>query len=150
MVNFPLRGSAWYEVVHRTCHVLPWRSPWGSTAHSKRHFSLVSSVFDPLGFLPPFVLLAKEILQSLCRIKLTWDDEIPPECRSNRSKWCNDLPKLSSFSVTWSLLHESFGHVVSSQLHFSDASEVACGSVCCFRLVRRVKCTVRSCLPSLV
>ena len=38
--------------------------------------SVASAVFDPLGFLAPFVLTAKEILQDLCRIKLRWDDEI--------------------------------------------------------------------------
>ena len=71
--------------------------------------SLVSSVFDPLGSLAPFVLLAKEILQSLCRIKLAWgDDEMPTEYRSSWSKWRDDLPKLSSFSVTRSVLPESW------------------------------------------
>ena len=98
--------------------------------------SLVSSVFHPLGFLAPFVLLAKEILRSLCRIKLVWDDEMPTEYRSSWSKWRHDLPKLSSCSVTRSVLPKSFGRVVSSQLyHFSDASEVAYGSVCYLRLV---------------
>ena len=38
----------------------------------------VSSVYDPLGFVAPFVLPAKILLQDLCR-KLGWDDKIPEE-----------------------------------------------------------------------
>ena len=97
--------------------------------------SVVSSVFDPLGFAAPFVLSAKQILQDLCRIKLGWDDEIPPEHLSSWVKWLDDLPKLSSFSVNRSVLPEGFGPVVLSQLHhFSDASEAAYGSVSYLRM----------------
>ena len=39
--------------------------------------SLVSSVFDPLGFAGPFLIPAKVLLQDLCRMKLGWDDDIP-------------------------------------------------------------------------
>lgn len=39
--------------------------------------SMVSSVFDPLGFLVPFTLKAKCLLQELCKIKLGWDEKIP-------------------------------------------------------------------------
>ena len=39
--------------------------------------SIISSVYDPLGFVSPFVLPAKFILQELCRRKFDWDDEIP-------------------------------------------------------------------------
>ena len=39
--------------------------------------SVVSSVFDPLGFISPFLLSAKIILQDPCRGKLKWDDVIP-------------------------------------------------------------------------
>ncbi len=38
--------------------------------------SVVGSVYDPLGFLAPFVLPAKLILRDLCREKITWDEEI--------------------------------------------------------------------------
>ena len=94
--------------------------------------SIVSSVFDPSGFAAPFVLFAKQMLQDLCRIKLGWDDEIPPE---HLSSWLDDLPKLSSFSVNRSVLPEGFGPVVFSQLHhFSDASEAAYGSVSYLRI----------------
>ena len=107
--------------------------------------SVVSSVFDPLGFVSPFVLVAKQALQDLCRIKFGWDDEVPPEYSSSWEKWLNDLPKLSSFSVDRSVIPEGFGPVISSQLHhFSDASEVAYGSVSYLRLVNeegRVHCT---------
>ena len=107
--------------------------------------SVVSSVFDPLGFVSPFVLVAKQVLQDLCRIKLGWDDEVPPEYSSSWEKWLNDLPKLSSFPVGRSVIPEGLGPVISSQLHhFSDASEVAYGSVSYLRLVNeegRVHCT---------
>ncbi len=38
--------------------------------------SIVSSVYDPLGFAAPFILQAKLIMQDLCRKNLGWDDEI--------------------------------------------------------------------------
>ena len=106
--------------------------------------SVVSSVFDPLGFVSSFVLVAKQALQDLCHIKLGWDDEVPPEYSSSWEKWLNDLPKLSSFSGDRSVIPEGFGPVISSQLHhFSDASEVAYGYVFYLRLVNeesRVHC----------
>ena len=107
--------------------------------------SVIGSVFDPLGFVVPFILNAKQILQDLCRINLGWDDEIPPEYHSSWEKWLADVPKLLSFSICRSVLLEAFGPVVSSQLHhFSDASEAAYGSVSYLRLVNeegRVHCS---------
>ena len=41
--------------------------------------SVVSSVYDRLGFAAPFILLAKEILQSLCRTNMGWDSPISEE-----------------------------------------------------------------------
>lgn len=37
----------------------------------------VASVFDPLGFVAPFVLLGKQILQHLCKDKIRWDEDLP-------------------------------------------------------------------------
>ena len=96
--------------------------------------SVIGSVFDPLGFVVPFILNAKQILQDLCGTKLGWDDEIPPEYHSSWEKRFANVPKLLSFCR--SVLSEAFGPVVSSQLHhFSDASEGAYGSVSYLRLV---------------
>jgi hypothetical protein len=39
--------------------------------------STVLSVYDPLGFASPYIFLAKEILQDLCRMNVGWDDPIP-------------------------------------------------------------------------
>ena len=107
--------------------------------------SLASAIFNPLEFLTPFVLTAKEILQDLCRIKVGWDDEIPAEYAARWENWLVDVPKLSEFAVSRCLKPEDFGPVKSSQLHhFSDASEAAYGSVTYLRLVShedRVNCS---------
>ena len=107
--------------------------------------SLASATFNPLGFLAPFVLTAKEILQDLCRIKLGWDDEIPTKYAAHWENWLADVPKLSEFAVSRCLKPEDFSPVKSSQLHhFSDASEAAYGSVTYLRLVShedRVHCS---------
>ena len=44
-----------------------------------------SSLFDPMGFLIPFILAAKLILQELWRIGCGWDKEIP-DLRKNQWK----------------------------------------------------------------
>ena len=73
-------------------------------------------IFDPLVFLAPFVLTVTQILQDLSRIKLVWDDEIPPVYGLRWENWLLDLPKLSSFAFNRCLKTADFGQVKSSQL----------------------------------
>lgn len=45
--------------------------------------STVSSVYDPLGYLAPFILIGKQILQQLCHDKADWDEPIPDQAQVN-------------------------------------------------------------------
>ena len=63
--------------------------------HTRRGIlSKVSSIFDPLGFVAPFVLSVKIILQRLYKKGLGWDEIIPEEDLFEWQKWLADLPKL--------------------------------------------------------
>ena len=84
---------------------------------------MVSSMFDPLGFVAPFVLSAKIILQRLCKKGLGWDEIIPEEDLFEWQKWLAELPKLERFKVNRCFHPPEFGDITKSQLrHFSDAS----------------------------
>ncbi|XP_078381431.1 uncharacterized protein LOC144664194 [Oculina patagonica] len=108
--------------------------------------STVSSIYDPLGFVAPFTLLAKKLLQYLCRNKdLDWDDNIPEDCRSQWARWCAELPLLEQFHVDRCHKPPDFGPIVSRQLHlFSDASTMGYGCAAYLRLqenAERVHCS---------
>ena len=98
--------------------------------------SVVSSIYDPLGFAAPFTLNAKKLLQDLCREeKLGWDDELPDAYRIRWEKWRNELPLLERLTVPRCVKPTDFGEVKSRQIHiFSDASTVGYGSVAYQRL----------------
>ena len=97
--------------------------------------SIVSSVYDPLGFIAPFVLPAKRLLQDLCRKSLGWDDLVSNEDLACWQNWLNDLSKLESLRVERSLKPTSFGEITSSQIHhFSDACQFAYGAVSYLRV----------------
>lgn len=92
--------------------------------------SVVGSVYDPLGFLAPFVLPAKLILRDLCREKIAWDEEIVGKKAERWLSWLEDLRKLANFSVSRCIKPTGFGHVKTFQLHhFADASENRYGTV---------------------
>ena len=56
--------------------------------------SIVSLVYDPLGFVVPFILKAKLILQDVCPHQFGWDDPIPEEYLKHWQAWLQELPKL--------------------------------------------------------
>ena len=58
--------------------------------------STVAPVYDPLGFLAPFVLTGKQLLQEMCKQGAGWDDPLTEELQSRWERWTEDLPGLAS------------------------------------------------------
>jgi hypothetical protein len=61
--------------------------------------SIVSSIFDSLGFMSPVTLGAKAIIQKICNIKIGWDDKIPEKCREEWQKWLERLTDLKKVAM---------------------------------------------------
>ena len=98
--------------------------------------SLVSSIYDPLGFAAPFTLRAKKLLQDLCKHeKLGWNDELTELYRSRWEDWRSKLPMLERILVPRCVKPIDFAEVKSRQVHmFSDASSVGYGPGAYLRL----------------
>ena len=91
--------------------------------------SIVSSIYDPLGLVAPFVLPAKILLQELCRDNLSWDDPITERHLMHWSVWIGELPKIQNFRVPRCIKPATLKEIASSQLHtFADASERGYGA----------------------
>ena len=104
---------------------------------TKRSFlSTIATLFDPLGFLAPFIITAKVVMQEIWRKGFDWDEELVGEVKSKVQSWYSDLRELSDLSVPRCLHIGKHKDVQSMQLHvFSDASEEAYGAVVYARYV---------------
>lgn len=109
--------------------------------------SVVSSMYDPLGFVVPIILPAKSLLQSLCKQKYGWDEEIPNADAVVWEGCLRDLSSSRTISVPRCFKPPRFGEVNNVQLHhFSDgrirvwlrsgivSSNCRCQSTCSFVL----------------
>ncbi|XP_029922895.1 uncharacterized protein LOC115370126 [Myripristis murdjan] len=91
--------------------------------------SVLASLYDPLGFMAPFTLSGKCILQELCHKGIGWDDPIPKQLSSRWEEWKNGLKTLKDITIPRCYHPSNFGHIVSTELHhFSDASSRGYGS----------------------
>lgn len=90
--------------------------------------SVVSSLFDPLGFVSPFVLPAKMLLQDICRKGLGWDEPIDDASLQTWQRWLSELGRLNEWSIKRCMKCDLKAEVVDRQLHvFSDASDKGYG-----------------------
>ena len=71
--------------------------------------STVSSVYDPLGLLAPFILTGKQILQQLCRNKADWDEPITDQTRAKWEKWRSELLELKELKIPRCFVPNGFG-----------------------------------------
>jgi hypothetical protein len=87
--------------------------------------SVISSLFDPLGFLGPFILPVKILLQELWRQGIGWDEEISEKELEIWQNWLQSLLQLSDIRIPRCYIVTKIPRE-SIELHmFSDASEVA-------------------------
>ncbi|XP_043088736.1 LOW QUALITY PROTEIN: uncharacterized protein LOC122334940 [Puntigrus tetrazona] len=90
--------------------------------------STVASLYDPLGFIAPFLLSGKLVLQEMCRNGTGWDDPLPKELQSSWEHWKADLVNLEKICISRCYVPANFGKVVKRELHhFSDTSNSGYG-----------------------
>lgn len=61
--------------------------------------SKVASAYDPLGFVAPFILVGKQILQQMCCDKLSWGDTLSDHLRPLWEFWLQDLKNLAGVNI---------------------------------------------------
>jgi len=92
--------------------------------------STISSVYDPLGLISPFVLQAK------CKDGAHWDQPIPDSVRMPRMKWREDLGTLPKLKIPHCYKPVDLGDIKSAKLHkFSDASTSGYGQCSYLKMV---------------
>lgn len=107
--------------------------------------STVASVFDPLGFLAPFLLLGKKILQEMCQKGVGWDEPLPTELVPRWNNWLDDLKNLPCLEIPRCFFPSELGKIQRTELHhFSDASCSGYGQVSYLRILgdQQVHCSM--------
>ncbi|GFV74986.1 integrase catalytic domain-containing protein [Trichonephila clavipes] len=99
-------------------------------------------IYDPVGFLSPYTIRLKCLLQELWLRKLSWDDELPPDIHAVWSQWWLELPFLSELKIPRKIL-DSSGDSSEVQIHtFSDASQKAYGAAAFLRVKHKDRVSV--------
>merc|ERR1711872_907591 len=100
--------------------------------------SILSRIFDPLGFISPYILKAKVLFQKICRLGLDWDDPLPKEFDDEFQAWLKDSRKLNDLEIQ----RPYFPHVPWTPnaenielIGFGDACEYGYGAVVYIRLI---------------
>ena len=97
--------------------------------------SVVYSLFDPLGFIAPYIMKAKLLLQTLNGKGIGWDELVTDAECLQWERWIDDLDKLREVKIDQCFKPEGFGKVQETQLHlFSDASRKGYSATAYLRL----------------
>ena len=88
--------------------------------------SLLASIYDPIGFVCPYILLSRFILKAMFQAKLTWNDILPKELIPKWKEWLEELKELKTLSFP---RYVNTDHSTSTFIIASDASESGYG--CC-------------------
>ena len=98
---------------------------------TKRNFlKRIATLFDPVGFLAPFIIRAKVMMQEMWVAGLEWDELCPRELVHKSQEWFCELKDLPTIKVPRCLRFVPEQVVLSETLHtFVDASQDAYGAV---------------------
>ena len=98
--------------------------------------SIISSIFDPLGLVSPYLLDGKKLLQEVCSSGASWDEPIPDSLLCRWKRWLTLIVNLNNLTIPRCYKSSSLSEIVSVEMHhFSDGSFKAYGQCSYIRLV---------------
>ena len=96
-------------------------------------YSAPPRIFDPLGFVQPFMFHAKLLFQEVCKAKIKWKSKLPPEIAEKFENWKGQIHKLADIKLPRQVMVPNADSV---ELHgFGDASQK--GYCACVYIVSR-------------
>ena len=105
-------------------------APDDSMVYTKRNFlKKIATLFDPIGFLAPFTIRAKMLLQDMWTKGLDWDDELTEPLFNSARAWFGELSELKHIRIPRCLWKNGMVADTMSLHTFVDASESAYGAV---------------------
>lgn len=121
-------GVHWATVLDDLYISTPVVSPI-STVTKRQLVSVMSRIFDPMGWFSPAVMTPRILAQAAWKLHQGWDEQLPKSILLPWKGWVDEMPKLTAHPV-----HRPYGRPdqvpVHSELHgFSDASEQGYGGV---------------------
>ena len=97
--------------------------------------SFIARLFDPVGFLSPYVLIIKILFQELWQLGLDWDEEIPQTLGERFSKWLSGIEMLRQWDIPRRYSTCPWTSIKGLELHcFGDASTKGYGAVVYIRI----------------
>ena len=116
-------GISWESTAHRCTFVV--HPPSNDICLTKISFlSHTATLFDPLGYVSPFTIRARMMLQEMWTAGVEWDEGFPNELSRATSMWFKQLSTLSEVKIPRSLKEPE--QVIDSQIHiYTDASQEA-------------------------
>lgn len=113
-----------------------WSRPFRMTKRTL--LSNINSVYDPVGFLTPALILGKIFMQQLWSLKMNWDTPLSEELQT---KWVNFYQGLKSVEQLSIPRRVPCDDTSSFQLHgFCDASQNAFGACVYFKSIHTSQC----------
>ena len=99
-----------------------------------------------LGFISPFILKGRQVLQQTCVESLEWDQPISDDLLVIWEKWLTELKQLQNITIPRCYTPKGFSVPIVQEIHhFSDASEVGFGTCSYLRVVgqnHKVHCSL--------
>lgn len=104
---------------------------------SKREvLSNIAKIFDPVGLINPYVVIAKILMQKIWLSKIGWDDHLNDELMKEWKSFASGISELHTLSISRNLFTQPRSEVKTIEIHsFSDASEKCYGTCVYLRVI---------------
>lgn len=101
--------------------------------------SQIATLFDPLGWLSPIIIIAKLLMQELWRKEIPWDAQLDEKTSQDWCQFVKELVTVEEIIIPRWCCYE--GETI--EIHgFCDASEKAYGAVVYIRIIKNQEATV--------
>ncbi|KRX69472.1 hypothetical protein T06_8532 [Trichinella sp. T6] len=86
--------------------------------YTKREvLSAASRICDPLGYLTPFIIRAKTLIQELWQQGLRWEDPLPEDLKTTWTRWITEWTEIENVRIPRCLIEIPMKNITRLELH---------------------------------